>query len=48
MTSSDGIMSIFHYVEKFLKIFESWENSWKDTLNLTTPDNGGLTTQGQN
>ena len=46
--SFDGIMTIFHYVEKFLKNFESWENSWKGTLNLTTPDTGGLTTKSQN
>ena len=46
MTSFDGIMSIFHYEEKFLKNFENWEksreNSSKGTLDLIPPDTGGL------
>ena len=39
-------MSNFDFVEKCLKKFESWENSWKGTFNVTAPATRGLTFKG--
>ena len=51
MTSFDGIMSIFHYEEKFLKILKTEKNPEKiheKVTDLIPPDIGGLTIKSQN